>query len=212
MNKKTRALAKALMKIEAISLNPVQPFYWSSGLQSPIYCDNRLIMSYPKVRNFVEDELAKRIHLHYPEAEVIAGTATAGIPHAAFLADRLNLSMIYVRSNNKDHGKKNSIEGRIKKGQKVVMIEDLISTGESVISAANKVREAGGEVIGTLAIFSYALEESQKAFENQSYDLHTLITYPELIDMVTEEEKFSPYKETLSDWYKDPVKWSNKRK
>lgn len=209
---KTHEIAKALMNIKAISLNPADPFTWASGLKSPIYCDNRLIMSFPDVRSFIEEELVQLIKFHYPEVEVIAGTATAGIPHAAIIADRMNLPMVYVRSNNKDHGKKNAIEGQIEAGQKVVMVEDLISTGKSVIEAADKVKEADGDVIGTVAIFSYELQKSHEAFEKQVYDLHTLISYPELIEVAAQNEELLPYKETLNDWYKNPVKWSNEAK
>src|SRR5699024_2135590 len=209
---KTHEVAKALMNIKAISLNPAEPFTWASGLKSPIYCDNRLIMSFPDVRSFVEEELMQLIKFYYPEVEVIAGTATAGIPHAAIIADKMNLPMVYVRSNNKDHGKKNAIEGRIEAGQKVVMVEDFISTGKSVIEAGDKVKEAGGDVIGTVAIFSYELQKSHEAFEEQVYDLHTLISYPELIEVAAQSEELLPYKETLNDWYKDPVKWSNEVK
>lgn len=209
MTKKTQELTKMLMDIQAISLNPADPFTWASGLKSPIYCDNRLIMSFPEVRSFVEEELTQLIKSHYPDVEVIAGTATAGIPHAAIIADKLNLPMVYVRSNTKGHGKKNAIEGRIKEGQKVVMVEDLISTGESVLSAADKVNDEGGKVIGTVAIFTYALQKSLDAFNHQPYDLHTLISYPELIEIAAQEDEFAPYKKTLSNWYKEPVKWSN---
>ena len=140
--------------------------------------------------------------------ELIAGTATAGIPHAAIVADKLNLPMIYVRSNNKDHGKNSAIEGYLQKNKKVVMIEDLISTGGSVIKAADKVEAAGGEVIGCAAIFSYLLAEGLIAFEKQTYDLQTLTTYPELIEVAIQNEELLPFKETLNNWYKNPVKWS----
>ena len=208
MIKQSQSVAEALMSIEAISLKPADPFVWTSGLKAPIYCDNRLIMSFPKVRSLIEEELIKQIEKHYPEVEVIAGTATAGIPHAAIIADRMNLPMVYVRSASKAHGKKNAIEGQLVPGQKVVMIEDLISTGKSVIEAADKVKEAGGEVLGALAIFSYELEAGQRAFAQENYLLHTLTTYPELIHFAVQSEEFSPYKETLNNWYKDPVKWS----
>lgn len=200
-------VAQALLDIEAISLKPADPYIWSSGLKAPIYCDNRLIMSYPKVRTFIEDELVKLIRNHFPDVELIAGTATAGIPHAAIVADKMNLPMIYVRSSNKTHGKNSAIEGRIKAGQKVVMIEDLISTGGSVIEAADKVTAAGGKVIGCAAIFSYMLEEGQGAFAKQPYDLQTLTNYPELIKVAVQNEDLSPYKDTLNAWYKDPAKW-----
>lgn len=208
MNNISSQVAKALLDIQAVSLKPADPYIWSSGLKAPIYCDNRLIMSFPEVRTFIENELAHLIQENYPEVEVIAGTATAGIPHAAIVADKLGLPMIYVRSSNKDHGKNSAIEGSLQKKQKVVMIEDLISTGGSVIEAADKVTAAGGEVIGCAAIFSYLLDEGRAAFAEQTYDLQTLTTYPELIEVAVQEEELLPFKETLTDWYKDPVKWS----
>lgn len=208
LNKQSHEVAEALMSIEAVSLNPAEPFVWTSGLKAPIYCDNRLIMSFPKVRSFIEEELVDLIQTHFPEVEVIAGTATAGIPHAAIIADKMNLPMIYVRSNSKEHGKKNAIEGHLVPGQKVVMVEDLISTGKSVIEAADKVQEAGGEVIGAVAIFSYELQEGHEAFARESYDLNALTSYPELVELAIQDEELMPFKETLNDWYKDPVKWS----
>lgn len=209
---KSMEVAKALMDIEAISLNPANPFVWTSGLKAPIYCDNRLIMSFPKVRSLVEEELARLIKKHYPDVEVLAGTATAGIPHAAILADRMDLPMIYVRSTSKEHGKKNAIEGQLIPGQKVVMVEDLISTGKSVIAAADKVKEAGGDVLGAVAIFNYELEDGQKAFAKQSYDLNVLTTYSKLIEFAVQNEEWEPYKNSLNNWYKDPIKWSQQAK
>lgn len=202
-------VAQKLMEIEAVSLSPQAPYTWASGLKAPIYCDNRLIVSYPEVRTFIENQLVAMIKEQFQEVEVIAGTATAGIPHAAIVADKMNLPMIYVRSSNKDHGKKNAIEGRIHPGQKVVMIEDLISTGQSVLDAADKVIEAGGEVIGCAAIFNYLLPKGIKAFENRPYELRTLTTYPDLIEVAVENEELLPFKTTLNNWYKDPVKWSS---
>lgn len=210
MQKTTHKVAKALMEIGAVSLNPAEPFVWTSGLKAPIYCDNRLIMSFPEVRSFIEEEMVERIERHYPEVEVIAGTATAGIPHAAIIADMMGLPMIYVRSDNKRHGKKNAIEGQIHAGQKVVMVEDLISTGKSVIEAAGRAEETGAEVIGIAAIFSYELEEGVAAFQKQPYTLQTLTSYRELIEVAIQNEDLLPYKETLENWYKDPVKWSKK--
>lgn len=212
MQERTHEVAKALLDIQAVSLKPADPFIWTSGLKAPIYCDNRLIMSFPEVRSFIEEELVGLIKRKYPEVELIAGTATAGIPHASIIADRMNLPMIYVRSSSKGHGKKNAIEGKVVSGQKVVMVEDLISTGKSVIEAADKVEEAGGEIIGVVAIFSYELQEGHKAFEKQAYDLHTLTSYSKLIEFAVQSEELLPYKETLNDWYKDPVKWSKEAK
>lgn len=201
-------VAQALLNIEAVSLKPSDPYVWSSGLKAPIYCDNRLIMSYPKVRTFIENKLVNLILDKFPDVELIAGTATAGIPHAAIVAEKMNLPMVYVRSSEKNHGKNSAIEGRIEPNQKVVMIEDLISTGGSVIAAAEKVTEAGGNVIGCAAIFSYLLDEGLEAFADQSYNLHTLTTYPELIEVAVQNEELLPYKVTLNAWYKNPVEWS----
>lgn len=204
----THQVAQALLEIQAVSLKPANPYVWSSGLKAPIYCDNRLIMSFPEVRTFIENELVNLIRENYPEAELIAGTATAGIPHAAIVADKLNLPMIYVRSSNKEHGKNSVIEGRIQANQKVVMVEDLISTGGSVIEAAAKVEAAEGEVIGCVAIFNYLLAEGLEAFEKQPYDLQALTNYPELVEVAVKNKELLPFKETLNNWYKDPVKWS----
>jgi len=208
-NQTATEVAKILLEIGAVSLSPAEPFTWSSGIKSPIYCDNRLIMSAPKARTYIESELVNLIKEHYPEVEVIAGTATAGIPHAAIIAGMMDLPMVYVRSSAKDHGKTSAIEGRIEPGQKVVMIEDLISTGSSVIEAADKVNQAGGEVIGCAAIFTYLLQEGQESFQKQPYDLNVLTTYPELIKYAIQDEDLSAYKETLENWYKDPASWSN---
>ena len=166
-------VAEKLLAIEAVNLKPDQPYTWASGLKAPIYCDNRLIMSFPETRDFIEQALADLIKTQFEDVEVVAGTATAGIPHAAFVANILNLPMIYVRSSAKDHGKENAIEGYLKPGSKVVMVEDLISTGGSVLDAASKVEQAGGEVIGCAAIFNYMLESGQQAFSELEYSLET---------------------------------------
>ncbi len=204
-------IAKELLHIEAVTLNPKEPYTWASGLKAPIYTDNRLIVSHPAARNKVENAMVQAIREHFNEVEVIAGTATAGIPHAAIIAHLLNVPMIYVRSSAKAHGKRNAIEGALKPGAKVVMVEDLISTGGSVIQAADAVEDAGGEVIGCLAIFTYLLEQSTKNFKEAGYSLVTLTNYQTLVDIATVNPELAEYKETLEDWYKDPVLWSEKR-
>lgn len=209
MNKREE-IAQTLLDIGAVNLSPSQPFTWTSGLKSPIYTDNRLIMSFPKARNLIESQFCELIKEHFPQVEVIAGTATAGIPHAAIIADRLNLPMVYVRSDAKGHGKKNTIEGKIKSGQKVLMVEDLISTGGSVIKAADHVTEEGGQVIGALAIFNYLLPQGIEAFAQTDYPLITLTDYKVLIDLVTRTEEYAEYKTLLEEWYQDPVKWTDK--
>ena len=152
-------IAKALLDIEAVFLRPDEPFTWASGIKSPIYCDNRLILTAPEVRNMVENSIADTVKREYPDVEVLMGTSTAGIAHAAIAAHILGIPMGYVRSGAKDHGRNNRIEGRLEKGQKVVVIEDLISTGGSVIEVVEALREAGAEVLGIVSIFTYGMKK-----------------------------------------------------
>ena len=152
-------IAKALLDIEAVFLRPDEPFTWASGIKSPIYCDNRLILTAPEVRNMVENAIADTVKREYPDVEVLMGTSTAGIAHAAIAAHILGIPMGYVRSGAKDHGRNNRIEGRLEKGQKVVVIEDLISTGGSVIEVVEALREAGAEVLGIVSIFIYGMKK-----------------------------------------------------
>lgn len=154
-----KEIAKALLDIKAVFLRPDAPFIWASGIKSPVYCDNRLILTAPEVRNTVENAIAEAVKENYPQAEVLMGTSTAGIAHAAIAGHILNMPMGYVRSGAKDHGRNNRIEGRLEKGQKVVVIEDLISTGGSVIDVVNALREAGAEVLGTISIFTYGMKK-----------------------------------------------------
>ena len=156
----TRKLSAAdLLKIKAVFLSPEEPFTWASGIKSPVYCDNRLTLTAPEVRDDVENAIAETVKKHYPDAEVLMGTSTAGIAHAAIAAHILHMPMGYVRSGSKDHGRRNRIEGRLEKGQKVVIIEDLISTGGSVIDVADALREAGAEVLGIVSIFTYGMKK-----------------------------------------------------
>lgn len=152
-------IAKDLLSIKAVFFRPDEPFTWASGIKSPVYCDNRLTLAYPEVRTHVEEALAKTVKEFYPEAEALMGTSTAGIAHAAITAQILGLPMGYVRSGAKDHGRKNQIEGKLEKGQKVVVVEDLISTGGSVIEVVNVLREAGAEVLGIVSIFTYGMKK-----------------------------------------------------
>lgn len=154
-----KLIAKDLLSIGAVFLRPEQPFTWASGIKSPIYCDNRLTLTAPSVRTDVENALAETVRKYYPEAEVLMGTSTAGIAHAAITAHILNMPMGYVRSGAKDHGRNNQIEGKLEKGQKVVVIEDLISTGGSVIEVVNALRDAGAEVLGIASIFTYGMQK-----------------------------------------------------
>ena len=177
-----RKLAKELLAIEAVALRPNDYFTWTSGIKSPIYCDNRITMSYPSIRREIAAGMVEVIKEKYPAVGVIAGTATAGIPHAAWVSELLDLPMIYVRDSAKKHGKTNQIEGRVLEGQKVVIIEDLISTGLSSLKVAKALREAGAEVLGVVAIFSYELKKAQDAFEEAGVEYITLTNYPVLVE------------------------------
>lgn len=159
MTETSRKIAKDLLKIQAVFLSPDSPFTWASGIKSPVYCDNRLTLTAPEVRTDVETGLKKLIEENYPDAEVLMGTSTAGIAHAAITAHLMGLPMGYVRSGNKDHGRQNRIEGKLEKGQKVVVVEDLISTGGSVIEVVDALREAGAEVLGIVSIFTYGMKK-----------------------------------------------------
>lgn len=177
-----RKLAKELLAIEAVALRPNNYFTWTSGIKSPIYCDNRITMSYPSIRREIAAGMVEVIKEKYPAVKVVAGTATAGIPHAAWVSELLDLPMIYVRDSSKKHGKTNQIEGRILEGQKVVIIEDLISTGLSSLKVAKALREAGAEVLGVVAIFSYELKKAHEAFSQAEVEYVTLTNYPVLVE------------------------------
>ncbi|GFN30429.1 orotate phosphoribosyltransferase [Paenibacillus xylaniclasticus] len=200
-----REIAKSLLDIEAVALRPNEPFTWTSGLKSPIYCDNRLTMAYPAIRELIADGFAAIIRERYPNAEVIAGTATAGIPHAAWVAQKLGLPMAYIRDKAKGHGKQNQIEGRIAEGQNVVVIEDLISTGGSSLKAAIAVQEAGAKVNAVLAIFSYQFAQATEAFANAGIPLETLSNYSALIEVAVEIGKVQQADiAALQSWREDP--------
>ncbi|MDQ0059433.1 orotate phosphoribosyltransferase [Paenibacillus harenae] len=200
-----QTIAKSLLAIEAVALRPNDPFTWTSGIKSPIYCDNRLTMSYPEIRDLIAEGFATIIRELYPDAEVIAGTSTAGIPHAAWVAQKLNLPMAYIRDKAKGHGKQNQIEGRIVPGQKVIVIEDLISTGGSSLKAALAVREAGAEVQSVLAIFTYQFESAVQAFQAENVPLKTLSNYSALIEAAVEVGKVAAADvDTLQAWRNDP--------
>ncbi|MBF0713454.1 orotate phosphoribosyltransferase [Gemella sp. GH3] len=184
-----RDIAKNLLEIKAVELRPNDYFTWTSGLKSPIYCDNRLTMSYPSVRRNIAKGLSLIIKENYPEATVIAGTATAGIPHAAWVSEILDLPMSYVRDSKKKHGKTNQIEGKITSNDKVVVVEDLISTGVSSINVVKALRETGCEVLGVVAIFSYLINKSKEEFEKENISYSTLTNYDALI----EEAKIQGY-------------------
>lgn len=208
MSELAKNIAKDLLEIEAVFLSPNEPFTWASGIKSPIYCDNRITMSYPKVRRQIANGLAEKIKETYPDAEVIAGTATAGIPHAAWVSEILDLPMVYIRSKAKDHGKGNQIEGRIAEGQKMVIIEDLISTGGSVLEAVNAAKREGADVLGVAAIFTYELPKGKENFSSKGVELATLTNYTTLIEAAVEMNYIDEKDvELLHEWKKDPENW-----
>ncbi|MBH0165939.1 orotate phosphoribosyltransferase [Fictibacillus sp. 7GRE50] len=197
-----------LLNIEAVTLSPEHPYTWSSGMKSPIYCDNRLIIAYPEIRTQVAGELSALIEKHYPEADLIAGTATAGIPHAAFVADQMELPMCYVRSSAKAHGKTNQIEGLTNKSKKAVVVEDLISTGKSSIQSVLTLREAGIEVLGVVAIFSYGLQKADVELGELDISFQTVTNFSTLIEEAQESGKISDQGlSLLKEWQQDPEHW-----
>ncbi|GGH99521.1 orotate phosphoribosyltransferase [Mammaliicoccus vitulinus] len=197
----TQNIAQSLLEIKAVTLSPENPYTWSSGIKSPIYCDNRVTLAYPEIRETIYKELIELIKEHAQDVEIISGTATAGIPHAAFIADQLGLPMSYVRSKSKGHGKGNQIEGAVSKGKKVVVIEDLISTGGSSINAVEALVEDGAEVVGVFAIFTYGIKKAEEAFKSIDVPFYTLSNYDELIS-VAEKEGYIQNKDikTLKAW------------
>lgn len=208
-----KQIAKDLLDIKAVFLRPNEPFTWASGIKSPIYCDNRLTLSYPTVRKHVEEGLAKIIKENYPDVECLMGTATAGIAHAALAADILDIPMGYVRGGAKSHGRNNQIEGLVKPGMKVVVVEDLISTGGSSLDCVDALREAGCEVLGMVAIFTYQLKKATVNFENKNCRFHTLTNYDTLVGVAVENDYISANDlEKLKAWKVDPSdeSWMNK--
>lgn len=198
-------IACSLLDIGAVSLRPHEPFTWTSGIKSPIYCDNRLTMSFPIVRDIIAEGFASVIRSQFPNCEAVAGIATGGIPHAAWAAQKLGLPMLYVRDKAKGHGKTNQIEGHFTPGQKVVLIEDLISTGGSSLKAAVAVREAGCEVQGVVAIFTYQFAHAAKAFEDERIPLYTLSNYSALIETALARGTIQAQDvELLQSWRSNP--------
>ena len=197
--------AEILLDVKAVFLRPEEPFTWASGIKSPIYCDNRLVLSYPEERTEIKKGMVQLIKKEYPEVEVIMGTATAGIPMAALAADEMGIPMGYVRSDAKKHGKQNQIEGKISPGQKVVIVEDLISTGGSVKTVVNALKEAGAEILGVAAIFTYGLPDSFKNFEEMGVEFKTLSNYDVLIKVAAEKGYVKPEMlDKLQQWKSDP--------
>ena len=189
---KAEIIAKDLLKIRAVFFRPDEPFTWASGIKSPVYCDNRLTLTAPEVRNDVENGLAELVREYYPEVEVLMGTSTAGIAHAAIVGHLMNLPMGYVRSGAKDHGRKNQIEGRLEPGQKVVVVEDLISTGGSVIEVVNVLREAGAEVLGVVSIFTYGMQKGLDRLAAANVENHSLCSFDVIARVAAEENYIRP--------------------
>lgn len=208
MENRAAKLAKFLLEINAVKLNPDQPFIWTSGIHSPIYCDNRMVLSFPEVRTFVKQALAEMTKTHFPEANLLAGIATAGIAHGALAADALEMPYCYVRPEPKKHGLKNQIEGRMNPGDKVLLIEDLISTGKSSLQAADAVREAGGEVVGLLALFTYGFNEAVEKFSEAGIPFYTISRFNVLCEVAVNEgflpaDKLKP----VLDFAANPKEW-----
>jgi len=210
LNKESASkIAESLLQIKAIKLQPANPFQWASGWNSPIYCDNRKSLSYPPVRTFIRQQFVEAINEHFPNAEVIAGVATGGIAHGALVAEAMGLPFAYIRSSTKGHGMQNLIEGDIFKGQNVVVIEDLISTGGSSLKAVEALRENECNVLGMVAIFTYGFELANKNFIANKCKLITLSDYNTLLDVAVNSNFISENNmESLSEWRKDPSNWS----
>ncbi|MBI9063743.1 MAG: orotate phosphoribosyltransferase [Marinilabiliaceae bacterium] len=208
MEKLAEIVAKQLLQIKAIKLQPANPFTWASGWISPIYCDNRKTLSYPEVRNFIKIQFARLVLEKYGDVDVIAGVATGAIAQGALVADALGKPFVYVRSSPKGHGLENLIEGDLKPGQKVVVIEDLISTGGSSLKAVEAIRNNGCEVMGMMAIFTYGFSVATENFAKANVELTTLSSYQQLIEMAVSAGDVSPDNVTaLEEWSKDPANW-----
>lgn len=212
-DKKTASeVASKLLQIQAIRLQPEKPFTWASGWKSPIYCDNRLSLSYPEIRSYIKKNLMKAIHAFFPEVEVIAGVATAGIPQGALIADQLDLPFIYVRSKAKGHGMENMIEGKVTPGQKVVVIEDLVSTGGSSLKAVQDLKDAGFEVLGMVAIFTYGFDLAKQNFKDADVKLVCLSDYSAMLPQALANDYIDDTTlASLVEWRKDPGSWSGIR-
>ena len=205
----SRQIARRLLEAGAVKLRPADPFTWASGLRSPIYCDNRVLLSYPEVRNQVIAAMGEAAGAMSAEISGVAGVATAGIPHGALLADRLDLPFLYIRSKAKEHGRRNQIEGRLESGKRYLVVEDLVSTGGSSLRAIEALRAAGGEVAGAIAIFSYEFPAARRAFAGAEVPLRTLSGYPTLLEEAVAGNYITAAEAaTLAEWKDDPRAWS----
>lgn len=203
-----KAVAEKLLQVNAVKLNPEQPFTWASGWKSPIYCDNRKVLSFPHVREFIKSEMCNVVFEKFPDAELLAGVATAGIAWGAMAADQLKLPYVYVRPKPKEHGLGNQIEGFYTKGQKVVVIEDLVSTGKSSLQVVDVLKAEGLDVVGMVSIFTYGFHVATEAFNNASLPYHSLTNYPALIDIALEKGIVTTDQQgILLKWRDDPAGW-----
>ncbi|WP_077403735.1 orotate phosphoribosyltransferase [Cellulophaga omnivescoria] len=209
LNKDTaKKTAELLLQINAIKLKPENPFTWASGWQSPIYCDNRIILSYPIIRNYIREEMAKQVEELYGKPDVIAGVATGAIGIGMLVAEYLGLPFVYVRPEPKSHGRQNQIEGQLSANQNVVVIEDLISTGKSSLNAVKALKEAGANVKGMIAIFTYGFDVADKNFKTEDIELHTLSDYPNLIQQASDTNYIKEQQlNTLLQWKSNPAVW-----
>ena len=204
-----RTVAAHLLQCKAVILQPDSPFTWASGWHSPIYCDNRVTLSYPEVRDYIKESFGEVIQTQFPGTEVIAGVATGAIAQGALVADAMNLPMVYVRASAKEHGRKNLVEGRIASGEKVVVVEDLISTGGSSLKAVEALKASGAEVLGMVAIFSYGFQVARDHFEKAGIQLFTLSDYHTLIEIALESGDIQQEQvELLQQWREDPAFWN----
>ena len=208
-NKETaEKTAELLLQINAIKLNPKNPFTWASGWQSPIYCDNRLILSFPAIRNFVREEFSKHIEKEYGKPDVIAGVATGAIGIGMLVAEYMGLPFVYVRPEPKKHGRQNQVEGFLQKGQNVVVVEDLISTGNSSLLAVEALKEAGANIKGMVAIFTYGFDVAKENFKNANIELNTLADYNNLLELAVAKNYISEIElKTLQEWRVSPSTW-----
>ncbi len=203
-----KAVAEKLLQINAIKLSPQEPFTWASGWKSPIYCDNRKVLSYPYIRDFIKSEMCSVIFEKFQEVDVLAGVATAGIPWGAMAADQLKLPFIYVRPKPKEHGLSNQIEGALKKGQKILVIEDLISTGKSSLQVCDVLKAAEAEVIGMISIFTYGFKIAEDAFKTANIPFYSLTNYQTLISLAVEKGIITEDQQnSLLNWRTDPANW-----
>ena len=210
MKKIERTIAEHLLQIKAIKLEPAKPFLWASGWKSPIYCDNRLVLSFPETRNLVAGSFCELIHSHFPDVTMITGVATGAIAHGMLVADRLDLPFSYVRTAPKAHGLEGMIEGQVKKDDRVVVIEDLVSTGRSSLAAVSALREAGCEILGMAAIFTYGFDIASESFRKNNCKLQSLTNYHTLIEVAREMKLVDPEDlGTLNNWRQDPARWGD---